>query len=144
MSDGACRVRELQRAAVPGKETVLGIAQWAGNDAKSRRADHWGPAFLTSVSANLLQDETAICKLAGLAMVEVVGLEHLQLQRHGKAVLHATLAQPHQHLAALDQGAHDQRLEACEVGVRIPTKPAMHSKLKPATYSSFIPASIPI
>jgi hypothetical protein len=28
--------------------------------------------------------------------------------------------------------------------VRILTKPAVHSKLKPATYSNFIPATIPI
>jgi len=28
--------------------------------------------------------------------------------------------------------------------VRIPTKPAMHSNLMPATYSDFIPAGIPI
>lgn len=28
--------------------------------------------------------------------------------------------------------------------MRIPTKPAMHSNLMPATYSDFIPAGIPI
>ena len=28
--------------------------------------------------------------------------------------------------------------------VRIPTKPAMHSDLKLATYSDFIPATVPI
>ncbi|WAP67184.1 hypothetical protein [Jiella pelagia] len=28
--------------------------------------------------------------------------------------------------------------------LRIPTKPAMHSKMKPATYSDFIPAAVPI
>src|SRR6056297_3106219 len=30
------------------------------------------------------------------------------------------------------------------VALRIPTKPAMHSNLMPATYSDFIPAGIPI
>jgi hypothetical protein len=28
--------------------------------------------------------------------------------------------------------------------LRIPTKPAMHSELMPATYSNFIPAGVPI
>ena len=46
----------------------------------------------------------------------MVGLEHLQLQRHRQAVLDPPLAQPHQHLAALDEAADDQRLQAGEVG----------------------------
>ncbi|MEF2554190.1 hypothetical protein VQ042_23140 [Aurantimonas sp. A2-1-M11] len=31
-----------------------------------------------------------------------------------------------------------------EAYLRIPTKPAMHSKMKPATCSDFIPAAVPI
>jgi len=30
------------------------------------------------------------------------------------------------------------------IALRIPTKPAMHSKMKPATCSDFIPAAVPI
>ena len=33
---------------------------------------------------------------------------------------------------------------AGETGLRIPTKPAMHSKLKPATRSDLKPAIVPI
>ena len=46
----------------------------------------------------------------------MVGLEHLQLQRHRQAILDPAFAQPHQHLAALDEAADDQRLQAGEVG----------------------------
>jgi hypothetical protein len=44
----------------------------------------------------------------------------------------------------LGVGPSDALRRFCSFRLRIPTKPAMHSKLKPATYSSFIPASIPI
>ena len=41
---------------------------------------------------------------------------HSSLQRHRQPVLRAPFPQPHQHLAALDEAAHDQRLQAGEVG----------------------------
>ena len=68
------------------------------------------------VELDALQDEAAVGEFAGLPAVEVVGLQHLQLQRHRQPVLDAPFAQPHQHLAALDEAAHDQRLQAGEVG----------------------------
>jgi hypothetical protein len=76
-------------------------------------------ASAEGVELDALQDEAAVAQLLGLRGVEVVGLEHLQLQRHRQAVLDPALAQPHQHLAALDQTADDQRLQAGEVGEAI-------------------------
>ena len=59
-----------------------------------------------------------MAEIAGLAGVEVIRLQHLQLQRHRQAVLDPPFADAHQALAALRHGANDQRLQAGEVGDR--------------------------
>ena len=45
---------------------------------------------------------------------------------------------------AVNMGTLSIAFPKATTGVRIPTKPAMHSNLMPATYSDFIPAGIPI
>ena len=63
-----------------------------------------------------LDDEAAVGQIAGLAGIEVIRLQQLQLQRHRQAVLDPPVADAHQALAALRHGADDQRLQAGEVG----------------------------
>ena len=80
------------------------------------RIEPVGAPAAEGVELDALQDEAAVGELAGLPAVEVVRLQHLQLQRHRQPVLDPPFAQPHQHLAALDEAPDDQRLQPGEVG----------------------------
>ncbi|MEF2552847.1 hypothetical protein VQ042_15995 [Aurantimonas sp. A2-1-M11] len=53
-------------------------------------------------------------------------------------------AEPYRRTPALELRPARPGIVAGAFGVRIPTKPAMHSKMKPAPCSDFIPAAVPI
>lgn len=68
------------------------------------------------IELDSLDDKAAVRQIAGLAGIEVIRLQQLQLQRHRQAVVAPPLADAHQALAALGHGADDQRLQPGEVG----------------------------
>jgi hypothetical protein len=46
----------------------------------------------------------------------MLGLQHLQLQRHGQPILGTAVADPHQRLATFQHGPAGERLQTIEVG----------------------------
>jgi hypothetical protein len=113
-------------ARLPGPEPLEEVQHALGGHAARdqrplavagmRRIEPIGPAAAERVELDALQDEAAVAELLCPGAVEVIGFQHLQLQRHGQAVLDPALAEADQHLAALDEASGYQRLQPGEVG----------------------------
>ena len=74
-----------------------------------------GNATADGVVFNAADDPAAALQGAGLAVVQVVRLQHLKLERHDQPILRAAFTEADEALARLEHAAHDQRLDAVEI-----------------------------
>ena len=131
MGDFARRDRPALQAVLQG---AIGVARMLGMEPV-------GSTLAERIELDPLHQPSG-AKRTGFGGVEEVGLQHLQLQRDGKAVCGAAQATAHQHFAGLDHLTADQRLKPVEVELAIGValrRPALEQRVD-AAVQRLVPA----